>query len=53
MKAQQIIRQPVMTAKDRKFERLLRQAAELLNRRNPNFGPGPNVASATERFASK
>jgi hypothetical protein len=43
MKAQRTLRHPVMTTKDRRFENLLHRAAELLNRRNSDFGPRPNA----------
>jgi hypothetical protein len=42
MKAQSIVRPPVMTSKDREFENLLRRAAELLNRRSSDRGPKSN-----------
>lgn len=43
MKAQRMLHRSVMTAKDRRFENLLRQAAESLNRRNSDLGPRPSA----------
>jgi hypothetical protein len=43
MKAQRILRPSVMTAKDRRFENLLRRAAESLNRRHCDVGTRPNA----------
>jgi hypothetical protein len=53
MKAQRIIRHTVMTAQDRKFEDLLRQAAEFLSRRRNGVFEPPTVAAAAKRLASK
>lgn len=47
MKAQRIVRAFVMTAKDRRFENLLRRAAEALNRRNCDVGTRPNAQKPT------
>jgi len=43
MKARRIARHPVMTAKDRRFEKLLRRAAKLSNRSNGDLGPRPDA----------
>jgi hypothetical protein len=43
MKAQRRLRHSIMSAKDRRFENLLRRAAELLNHRNGDLGPKSNA----------